>query len=74
MSIRLPRIVALPTKPALTAAELSAVFDGASRQRIMAWRSRHGFPRSDRAANTSYTATANVAAWLDEQGIKVQWI
>lgn len=73
MSIGLAKIVVLPTKPKLSAAELSAVFGGASRQKLRSWRSRHGFPRSDRQANSSYTATAHVAAWLDQRGVKIQW-
>ncbi len=74
MSIPLPDTVNLPTVAKLNAAQVSAAFDGASRQKLHHWRKHHGFPTAYRGQNTSFTATANIAAWLDRRGVKVKWV
>lgn len=71
--ISLARIVVLPTKPLMTAAEIQAVFN-ADRRLIEKWRVRHGFPRpSQRDGRTTLTPTAEIAAFLNERGCKIAW-
>lgn len=67
-------IVALPTKAMMSAAEIQTALH-ADRRLIEKWRVRHGFPRSSqRDGKTTLTATAEIAAFLNERGCRVSWI
>jgi hypothetical protein len=71
--IGLPRILVLPTKTTMTAAEIQAVFN-ADRRLIEKWRVRYKFPRpSHRAGHTTLTSTAEIAAFANERGCRIMW-
>lgn len=68
MGLRLPARVTLPTVPM---APCGAVYRalGVSKQRVVRWRRSHGFPVSEGRA----LDVQQVAAWLAERGVRVNW-
>lgn len=76
MAINLPVVAYLPTMPGMDASEVRAALGNCNRQRVHWLRKHHGFPPSAyyHGAAVTITATANVAAWLDQRGVKIEWI
>ena len=68
---RLPRVVWLPTAPAMRAGAVQAALGNCSRQNVHWWRTYHNFPPPSGPRGS--VETAALAAWLTAQGVQVRW-
>lgn len=70
----LPSLVALPAAPNIDHSALLAALPGVSRAVLHIWRRDRAFPRPVRQGRTTITRTADVARWLVERGVRIDWI
>jgi len=70
----LPKDVMMPTVVEMNHATLIKALRGPSRQKLHQWRRNADFPAATPRGRTTFTRTADLAAWLVARNVNVIWI